>query len=146
MLFAFAEACIGIGLFVSGIILVTVGSLLYSNGAISLELLAACALLGATLGDHAGYYTGRLLGQRLLQKITSPRVQKALHTSERLLRNHGGFAIFIGRFVPAIRSVLPALIGISGFNRLRYTLLDFLACLLWALALGAIIAGVDRFI
>ena len=51
----------------------------------------------------------------------------------------GKLTIFIGRFVPAIRSVLPAMIGVSGFSRRVYSLLDVLACCLWAVALGAIV-------
>jgi membrane-associated protein len=143
-LIAFAEACIGIGLFVSGIVLVSVGSLLYTNGLVSLEALVPLALLGALLGDHAGFYVGRVYGPRLLGWSALARYQKSLNSCEDLLRRYGALAIFIGRFIPAIRSLLPALIGSSGFNRLRYTLLDLLACLLWSLALGAIIVGVDQ--
>jgi membrane-associated protein len=61
------------------------------------------------------------------------------------VQRHGGAAIFIGRFVPAIRSLVPVLVGISGFGRLRFLLLDALACLLWALTLGAIVAGLGAF-
>jgi membrane-associated protein len=141
---AFAEACIGIGLFVSGIVLVSVGSLLFTNGLISLEALVPLALLGALLGDHTGFYVGRVYGPRLLAWSALARYQKSLNSCEDLLRRYGALAIFIGRFIPAIRSLLPALIGTSGFNRLHYSLFDLLACLLWSLALGAIIVGVDQ--
>ena len=60
-----------------------------------------------------------------------------------MIRRHGPIAIFIGCFIPAIRSLVPALLGISQFNRLRYSLLDAGACFLWALALGGILPGVD---
>jgi membrane protein DedA with SNARE-associated domain len=40
---------------------------------------------------------------------------------------------------------VPVLVGISGFGRLRFLLLDALACLLWALTLGAIVAGLGAF-
>jgi membrane-associated protein len=52
-------------------------------------------------------------------------------------------AVFIGRFVPAIRSLIPATMGISGFDGRRYLLLDALACALWSTALGAIVLGLD---
>ncbi|MGB1582085.1 MAG: DedA family protein, partial [Nevskiales bacterium] len=54
---------------------------------------------------------------------------------------YGPWAIFIGRFLPAIRSLVPAMLGISGFQRLRYSLLDMTACSLWALGLAAIVLG-----
>lgn len=62
---------------------------------------------------------------------------------ENLIQKFGSAAIFIGRFVPAVRSLVPALMGLSGFNRIRYSLFDALACLLWAVALGLIVLGIE---
>lgn len=141
-LFAFGEACIGIGLFVSGLFLVTAGSLLYANGIASLAEILPLALLGAALGDHAGFYVGHRLGPRFHELRLATRYRANLLRAEDLIRRYGAIAIFIGRFIPAIRSVIPALIGVSGFQRLRYTLVDLLACSLWSTALGFILIGV----
>jgi membrane protein DedA with SNARE-associated domain len=48
---------------------------------------------------------------------------------------HGGFAVFTGRFIPAIRSLVPALLGVAGYDRRKYVLLDTVACASWAAAL-----------
>jgi membrane-associated protein len=50
----------------------------------------------------------------------------------------------IGRFIPAIRSIIPALTGISGFGRLRYTVFDTVACLAWVGGLALILLGVGE--
>ncbi|MEQ8953888.1 MAG: VTT domain-containing protein, partial [Gammaproteobacteria bacterium] len=142
-LFAFAEACIGIGLLVSGAFLVVVATLLYSNDMASLPVIILLALSGALLGDHAGFYVGRWLGPRFHDLAIARKYQLSVAKAERLLHRWGWLAIFIGRFVPAIRSLLPALIGISGFGRRRYSLLDFMACMLWSAALGSIVLGLD---
>ena len=35
------------------------------------------------------------------------------------------------------------MLGLSGFDRIRYLLLDAVACLLWSAALGTIVLGLD---
>jgi len=61
-----------------------------------------------------------------------------------MIRRYGSAAIFIGRFMPAIRSVIPVMVGISGMKRLRYSLNDTLACLAWVLALAVLLTGIDE--
>lgn len=142
-LLAFAEACIGIGLFVSGFILVAVATFLYTSEYATLAQMIPLAWAGALLGDHSGFLVGAHFGPRFHQLRITQRYQQVLRKGESLVLRHGAAAIFIGRFVPAIRSLVPALIGISGFARLRYFLLDALACLLWAVALALIVMGVE---
>jgi membrane-associated protein len=52
-----------------------------------------------------------------------------------MVLRHGGFAVFIGRYIPAIRSLVPALLGVAGYDRRKYVVLDILACGTWAVAL-----------
>ncbi len=131
-LLAFAEACIGIGLFVSGLILFGVCIALYSADILSLWQIAPLAFVGAVLGDHAGFYSGAHFGPRIHEFSLAKRYQLQLQKAERLVLRFGAAAIFIGRFIPAIRSLLPALLGVSGFNPRRYNLFDIAACALWA--------------
>jgi len=142
---AFAEACVGLGLFVSGVLLVSAATLLYTTGYATLLQIMPLAWAGALLGDHSGFLLGSVIGPRFHQWRVAQRYRQAVLRGEALVKRHGGAAIFIGRFVPAIRSLVPVLVGISGFARLRFLLLDAVACLLWALALGAIVAGLDAF-
>ena len=144
-LLAFAESCLGIGLFVSGAFLLLVSATLYNNGLASFEILLPLAFFGALLGDHAGFYGGRALGPKFHGFRLVKKYQINVTRAEEMIRQHGSAAIFIGRFIPAIRSIIPALVGISGTARLRYSLVDALACLTWVLALAAILTGVDEF-
>lgn len=138
---AFMETCVGIGLFVSGIFLVIICSILYANGWASIPAMAVVAAIGSSLGDHVGYYFGRSVGGSIHEMKLVQRHQAKWNRGEDLVRRHGAWAIFIGRFIPSIRSLIPAMLGISGFERLRYTLLDFTACTLWACGLAAIVLG-----
>jgi membrane-associated protein len=141
-LLAFAESCVGIGLVVSGVLLLLVSATLYNNGIAGLEVLLPLAFFGALLGDHAGYYFGRTLGPRFHQIGLIKKYQTNVAKAEGLIRRYGSAAIFIGRFIPAIRSIIPALVGVSRLHRLRYSFIDALACLCWVLALAAMLIGI----
>lgn len=130
------------GLVISGVLLLLVSATLYNNGIVGLELLLPLAFFGALLGDHAGYYFGRILGPRFHQIGIIKKYQANVAKAEDLIRRYGSAAIFIGRFIPAIRSIIPALVGVSGLQRLRYSIIDALACLCWVLALAAILIGI----
>lgn len=138
---AFAEACVGVGLFVSGLFLFGVATVMVETQILSLWQITPLAFIGALLGDHAGYYVGLHFGPRFHQFRLAQRYHKQMERGERLIRRHGSSTIFIGRFIPAIRSLLPAMLGISGFARVRYSVLDTIACGLWALALAGLVAG-----
>lgn len=143
-LLAFAESCVGIGLVISGALLLLVASTLYSNGIAGLEVLLPLAFFGALIGDHAGYYFGRSLGAKFHQIGMIKKYQTNVTKAESLIRRYGSAAIFIGRFIPAIRSIIPALVGASGIKRLRYSLVDALACLCWVMAFAAILKGINE--
>ena len=136
---AFMETCFGIGLFVSSLGTVVICSVLYSQGWATLASMSVLGMLGSSAGDHLGYYLGRAFGENLKGTKWAQKHQKALSRTENLVERYGVFAIFIGRFIPAIRSLIPAMLGISEFRRLRYSILDLMACGLWALGLAGIV-------
>lgn len=138
-LLAFAEACIGIGLFVSGLILFGVAIALYSADILSLWQISTLGFVGAILGDHVGFYIGSHYGPKIHEFSLAKRYKIQLQKAEQLILRFGASAIFIGRFIPAIRSVLPALLGVSGFTPSRYNLLDTIACALWAVLLALLV-------
>ena len=100
-------------------------------------------MLGAVLGDHVGYYAGLWFGPRFHHTRIAIRYRDKVEKAEKLIRRYGAWVIFIGRFIPAIRSLIPAALGVSGFKRLRFSLLDILACALWSIALAIIVVSLD---
>jgi len=143
--FAFAEACIGIGLFISGVFLVAIASIVLDQGLASLPLISFLAFLGALAGDHIGYYAGRGIGPHFHHLSFVQKRQESIAKAEAMIVRYGPFAVFIGRFIPAIRSIIPALLGITDFEKIKFSILDVLACVLWSIALGAIVYGIDNF-
>ena len=127
----------------SGALLFALADFLYSNEVGSVETIAALAFIGAAVGDHFGYYTGYLLGPRLMDSTVGRRYRDQLLRAEAMVRRFGGMAIFIGRFIPALRSILPAVVGVSAYPRLRYSIIDGLACATWVVALAFLVMGID---
>ena len=127
----------------SGVFLLVVATAIFSNDIASIQTISMLAFFGAMLGDHTGFYVGHWLGPWFHDSSLAQRYGGRITKSELLIRKYGSAAIFIGRFIPAIRSLIPAVLGISRFGRLRYTLLDTLACLLWSAALAALVLGLD---
>jgi membrane-associated protein len=142
-LFALLEAFVGIGLFISGAILLSVCTILYLEGIATLQQILPLAFFGALLGDHSGYYIGRAMGPKFHQTSFAIKREKALKKVEQSIAKYGVFAIFIGRFVTPIRSVVPLVTGVSGMARARYTVFDAIACALWTICLGVLVVGLD---
>ncbi|MCG8415321.1 MAG: DedA family protein [Pseudomonadales bacterium] len=140
---AFLESCLGIGLFVSGALLLIVASVLFSTGVASLELIVPLAMSGALAGDHVGFYAGYLIGPRFHHSDFAAKYGQQIQRADALIARFGGFAIFVGRFVPAIRSIVPAVVGISGFSRRKFFVLDVLACISWSLARAVLVKLID---
>jgi membrane-associated protein len=45
--------------------------------------------------------------------------------------------------MPAVRSLVPMMVGISGTSAVRFTLIDILACAIWSAGLGLLVIGLE---
>ena len=111
-LVAFLEAFVGIGIFVSGVILLSVCTLMYTEQIATLTQMLPLAFLGATIADHSGYYLGLWIGPRFHHTAFAIKRRKFIEKPEDMIRRYGGYAIIFGRLMTSIRSVIPLLIGI----------------------------------
>ena len=142
-LIAFAEACPGIGLVVSGAILLGVCTVMYTEQIATLSQMLPLAFSGACLADHLGFYLGRWIGPPFHHTRFALRRKAMLDKTEAMFSKHSELAILLGRLMTAIRSLTPLLAGVSGMSRLRYSLLDLLACSIWTAGLGLLVVGLD---
>ncbi len=145
-LLAFLEACPGLGLLASGILLLSVATFLYSEQLLVLQQLLPMAFAGACIADHLGFYVGRAFGAKFHATAWAKKRAAQLNRTEGYILNHGASAILIGRFVPAIRSLVPIMVGGSGISKLKFSLIDVLACALWSSALGLLVVGLETLI
>ncbi|MCJ0871775.1 DedA family protein [Streptomyces sp. AP-93] len=122
-----------IGMLMPGQTAVVAGGMLAYHQQVPLSATMVAALVGAVLGNTAGYLAGRRWEHRLLDRMPR-RLLKPRHTAKALalVERHGGRAILIGRFTAGLRTLVPTLCGISGIPLRRYLLWSVLSCALWA--------------
>ena len=131
----FLENSVGAGVIVPGETLVIIGGVYAGLGDLWLPLVAAVAVLGAVAGDNVGYWIGRRYGRGFLERhgrklfVTPER----LEATERYYERHGGKTVFLGRFIPVVRSVGFMVAGISHMPWKRFFLYDLLGATIWGI-------------
>ncbi|GAA4482504.1 DedA family protein [Rhodococcus olei] len=127
--FVFLEDALFVGFVVPGETAAIVGGVIASQTHASLAVMIAVVVVAALLGDTVGYGIGRRVGPRILRLplLSGGRLDGA----QELLRRRGGPAVFLGRFVAFIRTVMPALAGISGMPYKRFLAFNAVAVLLF---------------
>jgi membrane protein DedA with SNARE-associated domain len=129
-----------LGIPVPGETALIVGAVLAGQGHLDAWGVALAGVLGATLGDNAGYYVGRrwgrrLIGTRALRRIYDPR---RLAVAERFFERHGWTAVFFGRFVAILRILAGPLAGLHRMPWRTFLLSNAAGAALWV---GAVVTA-----
>jgi membrane-associated protein len=141
---AFLEATLGIGVFVSGIILLATCTIMYTEEIATLNQMLPLAFIGAFVSDHCGFFIGQKVGPKFHQSKFGIKHQVRFSKTEKVIDKFGWTAVIVGRFISTIRSFVPFVVGVSGMKTLRFTIFDFLACTIWTTGLGLLIVGADN--
>lgn len=113
--------------------MVAVGAFLSRFGPLSAGVILAVTLV-ANVGSAAavyvaartfgrGFFTGRI-GRRLLRP-------ESLERLERLYARHGTWGIFVSRFIPGVRAVVPPFAGVAKLGAARTLIPAALASGIW---------------
>lgn len=112
-------------------------SLLFAAGALSamgslkigvLYILMAVAAVG---GDTVNYWIGHWLGREVFEKGNRFFKKEYLEEAEAFYAKHGGAAIFLGRFVPIVRTFVPFVAGVSEMSYRHFLLYNLIGGLSW---------------
>jgi membrane protein DedA with SNARE-associated domain len=135
-LLAFSETGIGLDLLVPGEAGMVVAGAAAAEGGHPVGVVIAGAAIGATLGDCLSYAIGRRWGLRFLRRfeITRRRVLPSALRAERWFARHGGAAVFFGRWVGALRAVVPVVAGTACMPFGRFLAWNVAASIAWASA------------
>lgn len=127
--FVFVEDALFVGFVVPGETAAIVGGVIASQAHVELWLMIVVVVVAAMLGDTVGFGLGRRVGPRVLRMpfLSGPRLDGA----QDLLRRRGGPAVFFGRFVAFVRTVMPALAGISGMPYRRFLAFNAIAAVIF---------------
>jgi undecaprenyl-diphosphatase len=132
-LLAAAESAAFVGLVVPGETAMLLGGFLAFQGRVGLGWMMAAGAVGAVVGDSVGYEIGHLFGEPLKRSRLGRRVgQERWASGEAYLRDKGGKAVFLGRFVGVLRALVPALAGMSGMPYRTFLPWNLAGGVIWA--------------
>lgn len=115
------------------------------QGLLRLPLVVLAGTIGAVLGAWFWYEIGRKVGKERLKALAHKHGRwfgvhaHEFDTTEDWFRRHGNSAVFIGRMVPGIRTLISVPAGFVQMPRLRFLGWSTLGSLFWCSALA--IAG-----
>jgi len=127
------EASALVGLVIPGETVLLLAGFLAFQGRLTLWPLMVLAVVGAVVGDSAGYELGRHYGPRLEHSWVGRRVGTRRWERARVqIRQRGPQAVLIGRFVGLLRAVVPAAAGDAGMPYGAFLTWNVLGALVWA--------------
>jgi membrane-associated protein len=107
----FGETAVFLGFVLPGETAAVLGGVLASRGHASLATLCVVVVVAAVTGPLVGYEIGRRGGDRLFAARALRRVPGGAERARSVLRDRGGLAVVLGRFVAFLRAVMPAAAG-----------------------------------
>ena len=138
-LVVFGECALLVGMVMPGETVAVLAGAAAALGRTSIVSVLIVVLVAAVVGDNVGYAVGRRVGPRLHRRVTNPARRRRLAKAEARLRLRGGPAVFVGRWTPFVRSIMPSLAGISGMPYAKFVAWDLLGAGSWAV--GSVSAG-----
>lgn len=119
----------------SEIIMSFAGFVVWKRGSYPWGLLEA--VIAGTLGNLIGslilYYIGKFGGRPLLYKYNNYLLlrKRELKMAEEWFIKYGDYAVFFGRMLPAVRTVISLPAGIFNHNIIKFTYLTILGSIPW---------------
>ncbi|WP_269584589.1 bifunctional DedA family/phosphatase PAP2 family protein [Roseibium sp. Sym1] len=140
---AMGEALFIIGLFVPTTVVLVGAGTLVGLGKLDPVPLFIWTTLGATAGDAISYWIGYTFKDRIRTMWPLNKYAHMVESGEKFFKQHGGKSVFIGRFVPGVKSVVPGIAGMAGMNFSRFSVVNVTSAFAWTVVHIApgIIAG-----
>jgi membrane-associated protein len=132
-LILFAESGLLFGFFLPGdSLLIAAGLLAAKGGYFGIVPLVIVCISAAIIGDSVGYEIGKKTGKRIKNNKNNFIVKMGyLAEAESFYKRHGGKTIILARFVPAVRSFVPMVAGMSDMAYRDFIKFNVLGGILW---------------
>lgn len=107
---------------------------------LNIELFLLLFLVASIAGDSLNFYLGRKFGELIPRhKVLGKFIkEKDLNKARVFFNKYGAMAIFLGRFMPIIRTLIPFVSATSDFPYSKFIKYNVSACITWvAICCGA---------
>lgn len=108
-----------------------------AKGNMNFVLAVTAGVMGTMLGALPWYYVGKLVGEENLKRLANKYGKwiglssKDIDKADNWFEKHGGKAVFYGRLVPGVRTLISLPAGISGMPLVAFLLYSTLGTTLW---------------
>lgn len=132
----FAETGLFFGFFLPGDSLVFISGLLCATNrdlvGVNIFVLILLMSAAAILGNMVGYYFGKRVGVALYKRPDSFFFKRRhVDATRAFYERHGGKTLFLGRFLPIIRTFAPILAGVIQVDVAKFVLYNVSGALCW---------------
>lgn len=130
---AAGESSIGVGLVVPGETGMIVGGFVVSQGNATFWIMLTVGIAGAIVGNSIGYEIGRRFGPAVRSSSFGRRIgEDNWNRAEEYLATRGAKAVAYTQFLAVVRSVVPAMAGVSRMPYRKFLFWNALGGIVWA--------------
>ena len=130
---ALLETTVGIGLILPGSTLILFLGAFSASGYLDVGDLIWFAVMGAIIGDNLNYYLGEKCGARWLKRGFWFLKEQHIEKARDFMDAHGAKSIFLGRFIPSVKEIVPFIAGSVGMKRKTFLFWNALGAIGWGL-------------
>lgn len=132
----FVETGLLVGFFLPGDSLLVTAGIFAARGDLDLVVLNTSLSLAAIAGDSVGYAIGAKSGPKIFSREDSLFFnRKHLISAKEFYDRHGGFTIFIARFMPIIRTFAPVVAGVGAMQYRKFIAYNVFGGIFWVLSM-----------
>ncbi len=130
---ALLETTIGIGLLIPGSTIILFMGGLAGKGYFDIGDLLWFVIIGAIIGDNINYFIGKKYGAKIFTKgfwFINPLYLKS---GKNFFEKYGSKSVFISRFIPSVKEIIPLIAGTFGMKRLPFMVWNILGAIGWSI-------------
>ncbi len=124
------------GLLIPGQVIVILGGFFAKTGILDLGDVLWVSALGAIVGDGIGYFLGRKYGHSFITRYGRYFFfrDKQYHATQKLMRQHSGKTLVLGRFASLTRAFAPFVAGSTRVPFLTFLVYNIIGGVSWAVS------------
>ncbi len=113
--------------------IIAAGMLSYA-GEMNLSIVIVIAAAANFIGDTLLFYLGRYSKKEIMPYWK--KQSRSLALAQILFKKHGAKIIFFKKYVYGLKTLVPIAIGLSKFSFNKFSVINLLSAIVWAMSLG----------
>ena len=131
-LIIYLETAVILAFFIPGdTLLFTAGLIVATSSDLNIVTTATIVALAAFLGDQTAYRLGRRFGYGYITNKNKASLNQLVTRAELFYEKHGISSMFLARFYPWFRTLIPFLAGVAKMNAAKFGMVNLLSAVTW---------------